>query len=33
GSLIDYLNNYSTTKISDKATIRFLEYDWRLNGK
>lgn len=33
GSLINYLNNYSTTKINKKATIRFLEYDWRLNGK
>ena len=33
GSLIDYLNKYSTTKISKKAKIRFLEYDWSLNGK
>lgn len=33
GSLINYLNNYSTTKINKKATIRFLEYDWGLNGK
>jgi hypothetical protein len=33
GSLIEYLNKYSTTKISKKAKIRFLEYDWSLNGK
>lgn len=33
GSLIDYLNNYSSTKINKKAKIRFLEYDWSLNGK
>jgi hypothetical protein len=33
GSLIDYLNKYSTTKINKKAKIRFLEYDWSLNGK
>jgi hypothetical protein len=33
GSLIDYFNKYSTTKISKKAKIRFLEYDWNLNGK
>ncbi|WKD85818.1 hypothetical protein KCTC32516_01164 [Polaribacter huanghezhanensis] len=33
GSLIDYLNKYSTIKINKKAKIRFLEYDWNLNGK
>lgn len=33
GSLIDYLNRYSTTKINKKAKIRHLEYDWSLNGK
>lgn len=33
GSLIEYLNKYSTTKINKKAKIRFLEYDWSLNGK
>ena len=33
GSLIDYLNKYSTTKINKKAKIRFIEYDWSLNGK
>ena len=33
GSLIDCFNNYSTTKINKKAKIRFLEYDWNLNGK
>lgn len=33
GSLIDFLNKYSTTKINKKAKISFLEYDWSLNGK
>ncbi len=33
GSLIDYLNKYSTTEINKKAKIRFLEYNWNLNGK
>ena len=33
GTLIDYLNNYSTTKINKKAKVRFLEYDWNLNKK
>ncbi|WBX73540.1 DUF547 domain-containing protein [Tenacibaculum pacificus] len=33
GSLIDFLNTYSETKISKKATVNFLKYDWNLNGK
>lgn len=33
GSLIDFLNQYSNTKIKKRAKIRFLEYDWNLNGK
>ena len=33
GSLIDYLNKYSTIKINKKAKVRYLEYDWNLNGK
>ena len=33
GSLIDYFNKYSTTKINKKAKIRYLAYDWNLNGK
>ena len=33
GSLIDFLNEYSETKISKKAKISFLKYDWNLNGK
>lgn len=33
GSLIDYLNNYSTIKINKKAKVRYLKYDWNLNGK
>lgn len=33
GSLIQYLNRYSKTKISPNAKISFLEYDWSLNEK
>ena len=33
GSLIDYLNKYSNTKIEPKARISHLTYDWNLNGK
>lgn len=32
-SLIDYLNSYSDIKIRKNAKIRFLAYDWNLNGK
>ncbi|RZS96265.1 DUF547 domain-containing protein [Cecembia calidifontis] len=31
GSLIDYLNRYSKIKISPKAKINHLDYDWSLN--
>lgn len=31
GQLIDYLNQYSTTKIRANAQVSFLEYDWSLN--
>ena len=31
GSLIEYLNRYSTIKISEDAKIKFLDYDWSLN--
>ena len=33
GSLIDYFNKYSNIKINKKAKIRYLAYDWNLNGK
>jgi outer membrane biosynthesis protein TonB len=33
GNLIDFLNKYSKTKISDDAQVDYLEYDWKLNGK
>ncbi|SEC55321.1 Protein of unknown function, DUF547 [Tenacibaculum sp. MAR_2009_124] len=33
GSLINFLNKYSNTKISSKAKIKYLKYDWSLNGK
>ncbi|MEM6378832.1 MAG: DUF547 domain-containing protein [Bacteroidota bacterium] len=31
GNLIDYLNQYSNTKIKSNAKVEFLEYDWVLN--
>lgn len=33
GSLIDFLNKYSNTPIHKNAKVRFLTYDWSLNGK
>lgn len=33
GSIIDYLNKYSNTKIKAKAKTHFLPYNWSLNGK
>ncbi len=33
GSLIDFLNKYSNTKIDKNAKVSFLEYNWSLNGK
>ena len=33
GSIINYLNNYSTIKINKKAEISYLKYDWSLNEK
>ena len=33
GSLIDYLNKYSKTKISDTEKLNYLNYDWSLNEK
>ncbi|MGM5469513.1 DUF547 domain-containing protein [Flavobacteriaceae bacterium LMO-SS05] len=31
GSLIDYINPYSSVKINPKASIDYLDYDWNLN--
>ena len=31
GSIIDFLNQYSTVKISPKAKTSFLDYNWNLN--
>lgn len=31
GGVIDFLNLYSSTKISDKAQVAFKEYNWNLN--
>lgn len=33
GTLINYLNRYSGTQISETAKIDYLEYNWGLNGK
>ena len=33
GSVIDYLNKYSKTKIASDATISYLNYNWKLNNK
>lgn len=33
GSVIDYINKYSTIKVSKKAKIKYLPYDWSLNSK
>ena len=30
-TLIHYLNTYSTIQINDKATIKYMEYNWALN--
>ena len=32
GNLIDYLNRYSRIKINSSAKVRFLPYNWNLNG-
>jgi hypothetical protein len=31
GTLIDFLNKYSTTTINSKAKISYKEYNWSLN--
>jgi len=31
GSIVDYLNQYSTIKISEGAKVRYMDYDWALN--
>jgi len=33
GSVIDYINKYSNIKISKKAKVKYLPYDWSLNSK
>jgi hypothetical protein len=33
GSLKDFINQYSNTKLSPEASIDFMEYNWKLNGK
>ena len=32
GNLIDYLNKYSSVKISGSAKVEYLEYNWNLNN-
>ncbi len=31
GSLVDFINKYSTTKINSSTKIDYLDYDWNLN--
>ncbi len=33
GNICDFLNKYASIKIDQDATISYLEYDWKLNGK
>ncbi|MFY0629876.1 MAG: DUF547 domain-containing protein [Flavobacteriaceae bacterium] len=33
GSVIDYINKYADVKVNKKAKIKYLPYDWSLNGK
>ena len=33
GTIINYLNTYAAIKISGKASIKYLTYDWSLNKK
>lgn len=33
GTLIEYINKYASIKVSEKASIKYLTYDWRLNIK
>jgi len=33
GTIIEYLNNYASEKINEKASIKYLTYDWSLNIK
>ena len=33
GTIINYLNTYAAIKISEKASIKYLTYDWSLNIK
>jgi len=33
GDIITFLNKYSDTKINSDASVEYLEYNWKLNGK
>lgn len=33
GSIIDFINTYSKTKINSKASIEYLDYSWKLNSQ
>ena len=33
GSVIDYINKYANKPVNKKAKIKYLTYDWSLNGK
>ncbi len=33
GSVIDFINKYSTTKVNSGVSIQYMDYDWNLNNK
>lgn len=33
GTIIDYINKYASIKVSERASIKYLTYDWNLNIK
>ncbi len=33
GNVITYVNKYTSIRIEDDASVDFLDYDWKLNGK
>jgi len=33
GTVIDYINRYANEQVNKKAKIKYLPYDWSLNGK
>ena len=33
GTLVQFLNKYSRVRVDENATVKYLKYDWNLNGK